>query len=91
MLNRQDAVANWKDVAGGLGFTSEQIFGHFALKADPAEAVLCEWMMVRQGEVGTLIIVFQEYQLLACLEELQKAIDGKCCESEKMFFCNVLS
>lgn len=75
MLNRQDTVANWKDVAGGLGFTNEQIFGHFALKSDPAEAVLREWMMERRGEIGTLIVVFQENQLLACLEELQRAID----------------
>ena len=77
MLNREDTLANWKDLAGNLEFTNDEIFGHFARQSSPAESVLTEWMISRKGELGELIRSFEENEMYACLDELKVAIEGE--------------
>lgn len=75
-LNLLGALKNWKDVADLLDYTPEMILGHFAHSPRPGLLLLEDWVYEKNGVLRSLVDVFTELQLYACLEVIHECVQG---------------
>lgn len=78
ILNTPGSLRNWKDVADRLGKNLMEIEGHYThqIGEGPGYSLLKDWMVINGGTISRLCQIFKELELMSCLEEMEKDVQG---------------